>query len=138
MNYDIEINNSMSGNQISATIKYPCGEILESWVVNSFIEGAELVTSCIQENPLIQHKGCRDEYCGEVPMKKYAQYALGHYLRNWPEDWNYPTIIQVLKNGNERQEITASQTYDDISPEELAILIDYMIEDLSRYFPEIY
>lgn len=138
MNYDIEINNSMFDNQISATIKYPCGEILESWVVDSFIEGAELVTSCIQENPLIQHKGFRDEYCGEAPMKKYAQYALGHYLSYWPEDWNYPTIIQVLKNGNERQEISASQTYEDITPEELAILIDYMIEDLSRYFPEIY
>lgn len=136
MNYEVEINNSISENQIFATVKYPCGEVLESWIVDSFIEGAALVERCIQENPLIRHKGCRDEYCDDTLIRKYALYALGHYLSYWPEDWNYPKIIHVLKNGNERQEISASQAYEDVAPEELAILIGCMIEDLSRYFPE--
>lgn len=134
MKYDIEIENYKSVNQICATIKYPCGEVVESWVRPSFVEAAAQVDNWLGDNPPARHEGCIDEYCLDCPITKYEQYALGHYLNDWPEGWSYQKIIHTLKTGDEGFEITACQMYEEMVSEDLAKLIEDMSHYLAFYF----
>lgn len=60
---DIEIHGNLLENGVNADIKYPCGEVIESWRVDTCVEAGKKVNDWLAQNPFTPHKSCKDEYC---------------------------------------------------------------------------
>lgn len=67
-------------------------------------------------------------------MDKYECYAIGHYLNDWPEEMSYKQIIAEIVSGDEGNNITECQMYEGIPLEDLAVVIDDMVQSLRNYF----
>jgi hypothetical protein len=63
-NWEIEITGSVISNRVDADIKYPCGEVVASWMCDSFVIAGRKVDNWMKANPYIRHIGCKSEYCG--------------------------------------------------------------------------
>ena len=63
-NREIEITGSAINGRVDADIKYPCGEVVESWLLDSFVEAGKIVQDWLDHNPYTRHIGCKSEYCG--------------------------------------------------------------------------
>lgn len=63
MRYEIEITGAIISDRVDADIKYPCGEVIESWRCDSFTEARKIVQDWLDQNPYDKHPGCNDDYC---------------------------------------------------------------------------
>lgn len=63
--YEIEIHGNWLKEGIDADIKYPCGEVVESWRCDTCVEAGKKVSKWLEENPFVQHQDCDSEYCRE-------------------------------------------------------------------------
>lgn len=61
--YEISISGSQHEEGINADIKYPCGEVVDSWRCDTLQEATDWVNQWTKDNPFKKHKDCRDEYC---------------------------------------------------------------------------
>jgi len=72
----------------------------------------------------------------ERQMNKYEEYAIGHYLSDWPEEWSYSKVIEELRSGDEGMVTTTHYHYDGMPPEDLAGIIEEMTENLASHFAD--
>jgi hypothetical protein len=63
---------------------------------------------------------------------KAEHFALGHYLSEWPANWSYEEVIDELEHGNESEEVWIAEKYEDDMPQEIAVLINSMKQDILR------
>lgn len=69
-------------------------------------------------------------------MDKFQSYAINHYLSDWPEEWGYKKIIKELQSGDEGLLIINHFHYDELVPEEMAEIIQDMVDSLKGVFSE--
>jgi hypothetical protein len=61
--YEIEIHGNWLEDRVNADIKYPCGEIVQTWSCDTFVEAGKKVNEWIEQNPFVNHESCKSEYC---------------------------------------------------------------------------
>lgn len=66
-------------------------------------------------------------------MNRYQEFAIGHYLSSWGDDFTYEQIITALEN-DEGNEIWACEQYEGIPWQDLAVLVIDMVAMLESNF----
>ena len=67
-------------------------------------------------------------------MNKFESYAVGHYLRDWPEEWSYKKIIDELRSGDKGIATSHHYNYEGMPLEDLATVIEDMTRALTSHF----
>lgn len=69
-------------------------------------------------------------------MDKYELYAAGHHLSDWPQELTFIELMQSLRMNDEDvdQEIYAWEMLEDVPLQDLADMIERMVESLRSTF----
>ena len=63
MGYEIEVHGNLCANSVFGDIKYHCGELVQGYECQSFVEAGKKVNQWVKNNPFMPHHGCKEEYC---------------------------------------------------------------------------
>ncbi len=67
-------------------------------------------------------------------MDKYELFAVGHYFSEWPESITYKEFIAALEKDDSIEECWPVVEYEGIPNENIAYLVDSMVDSLRRTF----
>lgn len=71
-------------------------------------------------------------------MNTYEAFALGHFLSEFPDEWDYDRVLETLEANDDdcRDNIVVWEPYEDWGVGVLCEAIDDMKHDLERIFLE--
>lgn len=71
---------------------------------------------------------------GDTVVNKYQETALDIYLSEWPRDWEYAEIIELVASGKPNEYVTPWEPFERMDSDRLAGEIESTVDLLEMRF----
>lgn len=71
---------------------------------------------------------------GDVTVNKYQETALDTYLSEWPRDWEYAEIIELVAAGKANEYVVPWEPFENMDSDRLAAEIEATVDLLEMRF----
>ena len=71
---------------------------------------------------------------GDVTVNKYQETALDTYLSEWPRDWDYAEIIELVAAGKANEYVVPWEPFETMDSDRLAAEIEATADLLEMRF----